>query len=74
MTQPVNDTNTMAPADYTLTSAARPPKDVPIEWIAPFGTVVRGKYAGGAVWFPEGSDMYVYYTPTYWRLATGATR
>lgn len=39
----------------------------PLEWITPSGEVVRGTFAGGLVWFPEGSDMYVYYTPTFWR-------
>ena len=52
---------------YTQTAHELPPKDVPIEWISPGGSVVRGKFAGGAVWFPEGSSMYVYYTPVFWR-------
>jgi hypothetical protein len=56
--------------DYTPIAREMPPKDTPIEWIAPCGRIVRGRYAGGAIWFPEGSPMYVYYTPTYWRRAT----
>ena len=55
-------------SDYTSVRDAMPPKDTPIEWITPGGRVERGKWAGGAVWFPEGSSMYVYYTPALWRL------
>jgi hypothetical protein len=58
---------------YTPTADARPPKNVPIEWIAPDGRVQRGHYHGGAVWFPEGSGVYIYYTPTFWRLAALST-
>ena len=52
---------------YTLTESDRPEKGKPIEWISPNGEVVRGKYIGGAVWMPEGSNMYVYYTLIMWR-------
>lgn len=54
-------------SEYTPTSRDLPPKNVPIEWISPGGVIVRGKYQGGAVWLPDGSPMYVYYTPAYWR-------
>ena len=31
---------------------------------------VRGTFAGGAVWLPEGGGgMYIYYTPIMWRVA-----
>jgi hypothetical protein len=52
---------------YTPTSEALPPKGYRVEWISPSGTVVRGRYEGGAVWYPEGSSVYVYYTPVFWR-------
>lgn len=54
--------------DYTMTNLELPPTGMPLEWITPSGEIVRGKFAGGAVWFPEGSNMYVYYTPVFWRL------
>lgn len=54
--------------NYTSTEKELPPKNRPLEWITPSGEVVYGKFAGGAVWFPEGSSMYVYYQPTYWRI------
>lgn len=44
-----------------------PRKDSSVEWIAPSGEVVRGKYLGGVVWMPEGSEAYVYYVPVFWR-------
>lgn len=57
---------------YTMTDRELPPKGVPLEWIAPSGEVVRGTFAGGAVWYPEGSTMYVYYVPVYWRALSVA--
>jgi hypothetical protein len=54
---------------FTPVAEQLPPKDAPIEWITPSGQIVRGRWAGGACWFPEGSNMYVYYTPISWRLA-----
>lgn len=56
-------------SNFTRTAIKRPPKDTPIEWIAPEGTLISGKWAGGAVWFPENSNMHIYYTPEFWRLA-----
>jgi hypothetical protein len=44
-----------------------PEKNQKIEWLTPHGETVRGTYCGGVIWFPEGSSMYIYYTPTYWR-------
>lgn len=38
-----------------------------IEWISPGGSHVFGTYQGGVVWLPEGSNVYVYYTPEFWR-------
>jgi len=60
-------------SDYTPVSTALPPKDTPIEWITPSGQIVRGTFAGGAIWFPEGSGVYIYYTPTFWRLASDSS-
>jgi len=54
--------------DFTATVQAMPPKDKPIEWIAADGKIVAGKWCGGAVWLPDGSSMYAYYTPAFWRL------
>lgn len=58
---------------FTPLESAYPPKGASIEWITPAGQMVRGHWEGGAVWFPEGSSMYVYYTPLSWRLATEET-
>lgn len=55
-------------SDYKRTERELPPKSVPIEWIEPSGRVVRGKFLGGAIWLPEGSSMYGYSTPVFWRL------
>lgn len=54
-------------ARYTPIADGVPKKGARVEWISPSGLVVRGSYEGGAVWFPERSDMYVYYTPAFWR-------
>jgi len=58
---------------FTSVSVAMPPKGALIEWITPSGQIERGRWEGGAVWFPEGSDMYVYYKPLSWRLAQSLT-
>ena len=52
---------------WTPTTQRFPEKGQKIEWISPCGLQERGTYAGGVIWFPEGSSMYVYYTPAYWR-------
>lgn len=57
----------MSEQSWTPLGTAKPEINRPIEWITPSGEVVRGKFAGGLVWFPEGSGMYIYYTPTFWR-------
>jgi hypothetical protein len=44
-----------------------PAKGQKVEWLTPSGEVVRGTYVGGVIWMPEGSGVYIYYTPTYWR-------
>lgn len=54
---------------FTPLSSGYPPRDRPIEWVTPSGQIEKGKWCGGAVWFPEGSSMYVYYTPISWRVA-----
>lgn len=54
-------------ATWTPYSAGLPPKGQRVEWITPSGHVVRGTFIGGLIWMPEGSSMYVYCTPTYWR-------
>jgi hypothetical protein len=54
-------------SNWTPCTRSRPEKNQRVEWITPSGEVVRGKYAGGLIWFPEGSPMYIYYTPICWR-------
>lgn len=52
---------------WTPTQQQLPTKGQKIEWISPGGLHERGKYLGGVIWMPEGSPMYVYYTPQFWR-------
>lgn len=54
--------------NWTLTDQQLPPKGALIEWISPAGIHERGKWLGGLIWMPEGSTMYVYYCPEFWRL------
>lgn len=51
---------------WTPTDLEKPPMNAAVEWIAPNGDQMRGKFCG--VWIPDGSPMYVYYTPVFWRL------
>lgn len=51
---------------WTETRLRLPDRGQAVEWISPGGFQERGKFAGGLVWFPDGSDMYVYYTPLWW--------
>lgn len=44
-----------------------PSKDTKVIWIDPLGHEVKGKFCGGVVWIPEGSSMYIYYTPKMWK-------
>ena len=55
---------------WTPTAEQLPPRGVLLEWITRDGRQMRGTYAG--VWFPEGSNMYVYYVPTFWREVADA--
>ena len=57
----------MTDSTWTRTDTALPAIGRLIEWISPGGIQSRGKFHGGAVWFPEGSNMYVYYRPEFWR-------
>lgn len=54
---------------WYLTSEKRPPKDSKVVWQNSVGEEIRGTYCGGIIWYPEGSSMYIYYTPIRWRLA-----
>jgi hypothetical protein len=56
-----------ATRNWTQTSKELPHPDSKVEWIAPSGEQVRGTFIGGCVWNPEGSNAYIYYTPTFWR-------
>ena len=39
-----------------------------VAWFRPGDRVeVRGTFKGGSIWYPDGSDMYVYYMPLQWR-------
>lgn len=53
-----------------VSAGMMPAKGVLIRWLSPGGDVLIGRYLGGIVWMPEGSSAYVYYTPTYWQLAS----
>jgi hypothetical protein len=57
----------MPDSSWTPYAASRPNPDTKVEWLTPSGEQVRGTFCGGVVWIPEGSDCYIYYTPTYWR-------
>ncbi|HEX5104987.1 MAG TPA: hypothetical protein VFV87_14305 [Pirellulaceae bacterium] len=57
------------PDTWIRTSQRLPEKNQKVEWISPGGIQERGTFAGGLIWFPEGSSMYVYYTPEFWRPA-----
>lgn len=50
-------------------SSTYPQPNKTIRWIAPDGNEEIGRYAGGAIWFPAGSTMYIYYTPVMWKYA-----
>lgn len=54
-------------ANWTPTAQQLPAVGQLIEWISPGGIHTRGKFLGGLIWMPEGSDMYVYYKPEFWR-------
>jgi hypothetical protein len=68
--QPARAAGQTLSRNYTRTDQKMPPKDAPIEWITPTGRTVEGRWLGGAVWMPKGSDSYVYYTPVFWRLCS----
>ncbi len=52
-------------SDYTPTTKALPERGRLVEWISYSGEVVRGTFDG--VWYPQGSTIYVYYQPVFWR-------
>lgn len=54
---------------WTCTDDERPRPGSRVVWISPSGEEVEGEFAGGLIWFPAGSDTYIYYTPTLWRYA-----
>lgn len=56
--------------NWTRTTERLPERGQLIEWISPGGIQTRGKCLCGLIWMPEGSDMYVYYTPAFWRPAS----
>lgn len=61
----------MASDNWIPTSKQLPERNQKIEWISPSGLQQRGEFAGGGIWFPEGSTMCVYYTPQFWRPIQG---
>ena len=61
----------MSDKDWNPLKNTAPRRGSKVEWIAPSGAHVKGTFVGGVVWIPDGSDMYVYYTPVYWRYIDG---
>ena len=55
--------------NWTRTDRELPREGSKVVWISPGGIEEHGTYIGGAVWMPDGSDVYVYYTPEFWRYA-----
>lgn len=60
----------MAETEWIPYDQRKPERGSAVDWIAPDGRVViGGRYHGGVVWFPPNSEMYIYYTPTFWRYS-----
>lgn len=58
--------------EWIPTRLKLPEPNTRVDWIAPSGEQVNGgAYVGGAVWYPPGSNMFVYYKPEFWRPAAG---
>jgi len=55
-------------ADWTPTDEGMPPEGVVVDAIGPAGGNLRLKWKGRLWLFADGSN-YLYFTPTYWRLA-----
>ena len=60
-------------SDWTRTDFKQPSEGQLVDWIAPDGRQIDGGKKGrGQLWFlPPDYDMYVYYTPPFWRPAKG---
>jgi len=52
---------------WNETACIRPYVNSKVIWQDPSGQEHRGVYAGGVIWYPEGSSMYIYYTPVRWK-------
>ena len=52
---------------WNETSSIRPNKDSKVVWMDSSGEEHKGVYCGGVIWMPEGSSMYIYYTPVRWK-------
>lgn len=53
--------------DWTDTSVGNPSEGVEVDVVTPGGDTRRLVYASNLWWLPDRS-MYVYFTPTHWRL------
>lgn len=51
---------------WNLTENILPPENVVVETISPGGQQLALKRSGN-LWFHPDGQMYVYYTPVYWR-------
>lgn len=57
---------------WVPTAERRPEKGQRVDWISPSGDEVHGgTFTGGAIWHLPGGEMYVYYTPVFWRPSPG---
>lgn len=50
---------------WTKTADSLPPEGVVVLTISPGGLECRMSRSG-RLWFPEGGDIYVYWTPLFW--------
>ncbi len=55
---------------WKATAYELPPEGQLVETISSGGEQVQLKRRG-ALWFVKSGDMYVYYTPVYWKPITG---
>lgn len=55
--------------EWKKTSEARPPENVMITAILESGTEVTVMRRGN-LYFPNGKEMYAYYVPVMWKLAS----
>lgn len=50
-------------------SDQKPDDDTIVDWLDSSGNLISlGRYYKG-LWFLPGGEMYIYYTPTFWRYS-----